>query len=97
LKPEQWGSLLVQENNQEGKACDKRRIIIIIIIPVERKFCVQVASCKLQVAVKLFVSGAKAKFEPANGAAAANGPVPGYILVCPSDLQHSKAPFLHRA
>jgi hypothetical protein len=32
LKPEQWGSLLVQENNQEGKACDKRRIIIIIII-----------------------------------------------------------------
>jgi hypothetical protein len=32
LKPERWGSLLVQENNQEGKACDKRRIIIIIII-----------------------------------------------------------------
>jgi hypothetical protein len=32
LKPEQWGSLLVQENNQGEKACDKRRIIIIIII-----------------------------------------------------------------
>ena len=25
LKPERWGSLLVQENYQEGKACDKRR------------------------------------------------------------------------
>jgi hypothetical protein len=37
LKPEQWGSLLVQENNQEGKACDKRRIIIIIIIIIGRK------------------------------------------------------------
>jgi len=24
LKPEQWGSLLVQENYQEEKACDKR-------------------------------------------------------------------------
>jgi len=35
LKPEQWGSLLVQEKYQEEKACDKRhpyRIIIIIII-----------------------------------------------------------------
>jgi hypothetical protein len=31
LKPERWGSLLVQENNQEEKACDKRGIIIIII------------------------------------------------------------------
>jgi hypothetical protein len=31
LKPERWGSLLVQENNQEEKACDKRRIITIII------------------------------------------------------------------
>jgi hypothetical protein len=26
LKPERWGSLLVQENNQEEKACDKRII-----------------------------------------------------------------------
>jgi hypothetical protein len=34
LKPERWGSLLVQENNQEGKACDKRRIIIIIIMAI---------------------------------------------------------------
>jgi GH25 family lysozyme M1 (1,4-beta-N-acetylmuramidase) len=25
LKPEQWGSLLVQEKYQEEKACDKRR------------------------------------------------------------------------
>jgi len=35
LKPEWWGSLLVQEKCQEEKACDKRhpyRIIIIIII-----------------------------------------------------------------
>jgi len=35
LKPEQWGSQLVQEKYQEEKACDKRypyRIIIIIII-----------------------------------------------------------------
>jgi hypothetical protein len=33
LKPERWGSLLVQEKYQEEKACDKRhpyRIIIII-------------------------------------------------------------------
>ena len=35
LKPERWGSPLVQETYQEEKACDKRhpyRIIIIIII-----------------------------------------------------------------
>jgi len=35
LKPEQWGSPLVQEKYREEKACDKRhqyRIIIIIII-----------------------------------------------------------------
>jgi len=35
LKPEQWGSPLVQEKYQEENACDKRhpyRIIIIIII-----------------------------------------------------------------
>jgi len=35
LKPEQWGSPLVQEKYQEEKACDKRhpyRIIIILII-----------------------------------------------------------------
>jgi hypothetical protein len=35
LKPERWGSLLVQEKYREEKACDKRhpyRIIIIIII-----------------------------------------------------------------
>jgi hypothetical protein len=35
LKPERWGSLLVQEKYQEEKTCDKRhpyRIIIIIII-----------------------------------------------------------------
>jgi len=37
LKPEQWGSPLVQEKYQEEKACDKRhpyRIIIIIIITI---------------------------------------------------------------
>jgi len=36
LKPERWGSQLVQEKYREEKACDKRqpyRIIIIIIIP----------------------------------------------------------------
>jgi len=35
LKPERWGSLLVQEKYREEKACDKKysyRIIIIIII-----------------------------------------------------------------
>jgi len=35
LKPERWGSPLVQEKCREEKACDKRhpyRIIIIIII-----------------------------------------------------------------
>ena len=35
MKPERWGSPLVQEKYQAGKACDKRhpyRIIIIIII-----------------------------------------------------------------
>ena len=33
MKPERWGSLLVQENYQEEKSCDKRypyRVIIII-------------------------------------------------------------------
>jgi flagellar basal body-associated protein FliL len=38
LKPERWGSLLVQEKYQEEKACDKRhpyRIIIIIIIIIK--------------------------------------------------------------
>jgi hypothetical protein len=37
LKPERWGSLLVQEKYQEEKACDKRhphRIIIITGLPV---------------------------------------------------------------
>jgi hypothetical protein len=35
LKPERWGSLLVQQKYREEKACDKKhpyRIIIIIII-----------------------------------------------------------------
>ena len=35
MKPERWGSPLVQEKYQEEKACDKRhpyRIIVIIII-----------------------------------------------------------------
>jgi len=35
VKPERWGSPLVQEKYREEKACDKRhpyRIIIIIII-----------------------------------------------------------------
>jgi hypothetical protein len=36
VKPERWGSLLVQEKYREEKACDKRHpyltIIIIIII-----------------------------------------------------------------
>jgi len=40
LKPERWGSPLVQEKYQEEKACDKRhpyRIIIIIIIIKEQQ------------------------------------------------------------
>jgi hypothetical protein len=43
LKPERWGSLLVQEKYQEEKACDKRhpyRIIIIIIIIITIKILV---------------------------------------------------------
>jgi hypothetical protein len=32
LKPERWGSLLVQEKYQEEKACDKRHPYCIIII-----------------------------------------------------------------
>jgi len=46
LKPEQWGSPLVQEKYQEEKACDKRhpyRIIIIIIIIIT--VLLIVASC----------------------------------------------------
>ena len=40
MKPERWGSPLVQEKYQEEKACDKRhpyRIIIIIIIIIIMK------------------------------------------------------------
>jgi len=40
LKPEQWGSPLVQEKYQEEKACDKRhpyRIIIIILVVQNNK------------------------------------------------------------
>ena len=39
LKPERWGSPLVQEKYQEERACDKRhpyRIIIIIIMIITR-------------------------------------------------------------
>ena len=46
LKPEQWGSPLVQEKYQEEKACDKRhpyRIIIIIIIII---IIMSVSQCK---------------------------------------------------
>jgi hypothetical protein len=38
LKPERWGSMLVQGKYREEKACDKRhpyRLIIIIIIMVQ--------------------------------------------------------------
>jgi hypothetical protein len=45
LKPERWGSLLVQEKYQEEKACDKRhpyRIIIITIIIITTKIQGQV-------------------------------------------------------
>jgi len=34
LKPEQWGSPLVQEKYQEEKACDKRYPYCIIIITI---------------------------------------------------------------
>jgi hypothetical protein len=36
LKPERWGSLLVQENNREEKACDKSIIMKIIIIIIKQ-------------------------------------------------------------
>jgi len=44
LKPERWGSPLVQEKYQKEKACDKRhpyRIIIIIIklVDIEQSYC----------------------------------------------------------
>jgi len=47
LKPERWGSPLVQEKYQEEKACDKRhpyRIIIIIIIIIITGYCLLVCS-----------------------------------------------------
>jgi len=37
LKPERWGSLLVQEKYQEEKACDKRypyRIVVVVVVVV---------------------------------------------------------------
>jgi len=37
LKPERWGSLLVQEKYQEEKACDKRHPYRIIIITTTTK------------------------------------------------------------
>jgi len=42
LKPERWGTPLVQEKYQKEKACDKRHpyriiIIIIIITTIERQ------------------------------------------------------------
>jgi len=37
LKPEQWGSPLVQEKYQEEKACDKRHPYRIIIIIIDNK------------------------------------------------------------
>jgi len=36
LKPEQWGSTLVQEMYQEEKACDKRHPYLIIITIINR-------------------------------------------------------------
>jgi len=53
LKPQQWGSPLVQEKYQEEKACDKRhpyRIIIIIIIIIING----AESSVIQVAVQKF-------------------------------------------
>jgi hypothetical protein len=47
LKPERWGSSLVQEKYQEENAGDKRhpyRIIIIIIIIIITAACEQLAS-----------------------------------------------------
>jgi hypothetical protein len=37
LKPERWGSPLVQEKYQEEKACDKRHPYRIIIIIIRRR------------------------------------------------------------
>jgi hypothetical protein len=52
LKPERWGSLLVQEKYQEEKACDKRHpyrmtmmmMMMIIIIIIKRRDCVETAA-----------------------------------------------------
>jgi hypothetical protein len=38
LKPERWGSLLVQEKYQEEKACDKTHPYRIIIKIIKEKF-----------------------------------------------------------
>ena len=54
LKPERWGSPLVQEKYQEEKTCDKRhpsRIIIIIIIII----IMTVVSCMLRAYVEKLV------------------------------------------
>jgi len=53
LKPEQWGSPLVQEKYQEENACDKTHptsiiIIIIIIIIIETAEILVISStCKI--------------------------------------------------
>jgi len=50
LKPEHWGSPLVQENYQEAMACDKRHpycIIIIIIMEAAAAIVVISSTCKI--------------------------------------------------
>jgi hypothetical protein len=52
LKPERWGSLLVQKKHQEEKACDKRHpycIIIIIIIIIIRIIIMRMWNVKTKV------------------------------------------------
>jgi len=55
LKPEWWGSPLVQEKYQEEKACDKRHsygiIIIIIIIIINYE---EVLNCSIFVLLYIF-------------------------------------------
>ena len=52
MKPERWGSLLVQEKYREEKACDKRhpyRIMIIdVAIPADRNVVQKEAQNKLK-------------------------------------------------
>jgi len=56
LKPEQWGSPLVQEKYQEEKACDKRHPYRIIIIIIMRKDITCTINCNHTIAATLYAT-----------------------------------------